>query len=79
MPRKKFIEDKLQEIGAEVGDRLQVTKKGDKKEGILMPHHEFSDDDIINIKLDNGYNIGLAVDITPYLYLGSDETIAFSR
>jgi len=62
MPRKKFIEDKLQEIGAEVGDRLQVTKKGDKKEGILMPHHEFSDDDIINIKLDNGYNIGLAVD-----------------
>lgn len=62
MPRKKYIEDKLQEIGAEVGDRLQVTKKGDKKEGILMPHHEFSDDDIINIKLDNGYNIGLAVD-----------------
>ena len=33
-----------------------------KKEGILMPHHQFSDDDIITIKLDNGYNIGLAAD-----------------
>ncbi len=27
-----------------------------------MPHHKFSDDDIITIKLDNGYNIGIAVD-----------------
>jgi glutamyl-tRNA(Gln) amidotransferase subunit D len=33
-----------------------------KKEGVLMPHHQFSDEDIITIKLDNGYNIGLAVD-----------------
>ena len=27
-----------------------------------MPHHQFSDEDILNIKLDNGYNIGLSVD-----------------
>lgn len=27
-----------------------------------MPQHQFSDDDVITIKLDNGYNIGLAVD-----------------
>lgn len=62
MPRKKFIEDKLKTIHAKVGDKIQVETKTMKKEGILMPHHEFSDDDIITIKLDNGYNIGLAVD-----------------
>jgi glutamyl-tRNA(Gln) amidotransferase subunit D len=62
MSRKKFIEDKLKEIDAEAGDEIQIIKKTDKKKGILMPHHEFSDDDIITIKLKNGYNIGIAVD-----------------
>lgn len=62
MPRKKFIEDKLKEINAKVGDKIQVETKIMKKKGILMPHHQFSDDDIITIKLDNGYNIGLAAD-----------------
>jgi len=62
MSRKKFIEDKLKEIDVEVGDEIQIIKKTDKKKGVLMPHHEFSDDDIITIKLKNGYNIGIAVD-----------------
>jgi glutamyl-tRNA(Gln) amidotransferase subunit D len=62
MPRKKFIEDKLKEVNAKVGDKIQVETKTMKKEGILMPHHQFSDDDIITIKLDNGYNIGLTAD-----------------
>jgi len=62
MPRKKFIEDKLKRIGAEVGDAIAVVIKKDRHEGILMPHHDFSDEDIINIKLKNGYNIGIAID-----------------
>lgn len=62
MPRKKFIEDKLKEVNAKVGDKIQIETKTMKKEGILMPHHQFSDDAIITIKLDNGYNIGLAAD-----------------
>lgn len=62
MPRKKFIEDKLKEIDAEIGDEIQIIKKTDKKKGVLMPYHEFSDDDIITIKLKNGYNVGVAVD-----------------
>jgi glutamyl-tRNA(Gln) amidotransferase subunit D len=62
MTGKKFIEDKLKKIHAEVGDRIKVETKTVKKEGALMPHHQFSGEDIINIKLDNGYNIGLAVD-----------------
>jgi len=62
MTRKKFIEDLLKTINAEDGDRILVENKTMKKEGVLMPHHQFSNEDIITIKLDNGYNIGLAVD-----------------
>lgn len=62
MSRKKFIEDKLKTLGAEVGDIIQIIKNKDVSEGVLMPHHEFSDEDIITIKLKNGYNIGIAID-----------------
>ena len=62
MYRKKFIEDLLKTINAEDGDRILIENKKMKKEGVLMPHHQFSDEDIITIKLDNGYNIGFAVD-----------------
>lgn len=62
MTRKTFITEKLKQAGAEDGDRIKVETKIAIKEGVLMPHHQFSDDDIITIKLDNGYNIGLTVD-----------------
>jgi glutamyl-tRNA(Gln) amidotransferase subunit D len=62
MSKQKIIEDKLKSINTKIGDKIKVETKTMKKEGILMPHHQFSDDDIITIKLDNGYNIGLAVD-----------------
>lgn len=62
MFRKKIIEEKLGKINAEVGDRIQVKKGSSVRKGILMPHHQFSDEEIISIKLDNGYNIGLSVD-----------------
>lgn len=58
---KRPVEEKLRKIGAEIGDKIQIIKKTDKKEGILMPRHGFSDDDIITIKLDNGYNVGVAI------------------
>lgn len=62
MTRKKFIEDLLRNINVENGDKILVETKTLKKEGILMPHHQFSNEDIITIKLDNGYNIGITVD-----------------
>jgi glutamyl-tRNA(Gln) amidotransferase subunit D len=62
MRQKKSIEEKLRKIGAEVGDKIKIIKKTDKIEGVLMPRHGFSDDGIITIKLDNGYNVGVAVD-----------------
>jgi len=62
MPRKKFIEEKLRTIKAETGDAIRIKRKDGQNEGVLMPHHEFSADDIVNIKLKNGYNVGIAID-----------------
>ncbi|MBS3816530.1 MAG: Glu-tRNA(Gln) amidotransferase subunit GatD [Candidatus Thermoplasmatota archaeon] len=56
--REKLLDE------VEVGDRLKIEKKDQGYEGILMPHHHFSDDDVITLKLDNGYNIGIKADET---------------
>lgn len=43
------------------GDRVRLTTAdGARFEGILMPRHTFSAPDITTLKLDNGYNVGLA-------------------
>ncbi len=62
MARKKEIEEKLKAADIETGDVIRITKENTRHEGVLMPHHEFSQEDIITIKLKNGYNIGIAVD-----------------
>ena len=62
MPRKKDIEEKLKKVNADIGDIIRIIRNDEQHEGVLMPHHEFSDDDIITIKLKTGYNIGIAVD-----------------
>ncbi len=62
MTGKKSIEEKLKKAKIEIGDKIRIDSENIKKEGVLMPHHQFSDDDVITIKLDNGYNIGIAVD-----------------
>jgi glutamyl-tRNA(Gln) amidotransferase subunit D len=42
------------------GDRVRLaTADGASFEGILMPRHSFSGADILTLKLDNGYNVGL--------------------
>ncbi len=45
------------------GDRIRLERDGQTFEGILMPRHGFSGDDILTIKLDNGYNIGIQASI----------------
>ncbi len=52
----------LRSAGIEVGDEVEVRIKTRIHKGILMPHHEFSGEAIITIKLSNGYNIGVALD-----------------
>jgi len=46
----------------EDGDRIRIEKDDRSYEGILMPHHRFSGENIITLKLDNGYNIGVEAD-----------------
>ncbi len=50
----------LAKAKAETGDTLRVRARGESFEGVLMPHHGFSGEDILTIKLGNGYNIGIA-------------------
>jgi glutamyl-tRNA(Gln) amidotransferase subunit D len=51
--------DILRSLNAEEGDTVLVKDTGREYRGILMPHHEFSDPDVVVIKLRSGYNIGI--------------------
>lgn len=64
----------LEEIGAEEGDRVRVTTDEATYEGRVMPHHAFSDGDVLTVKLDSGYNVGVAVDAAELELLESVET-----
>ncbi|MGC8599104.1 MAG: Glu-tRNA(Gln) amidotransferase subunit GatD [Thermoplasmata archaeon] len=46
----------------ETGDLVEIENKKGIFRGIVMPRHAFSGEDIIILKLDNGYNIGIKVD-----------------
>jgi glutamyl-tRNA(Gln) amidotransferase subunit D len=59
LPYLKNILKLLKTANIEVGDKLEISTNEGGYEGILMPHHEFSKDDIITIKLESGYNIGI--------------------
>ncbi|MEK6988208.1 MAG: asparaginase domain-containing protein, partial [Candidatus Thermoplasmatota archaeon] len=55
----------LDRAHADQGDSVAVTARGETYAGVLMPRHGFSGEDILTVKLGNGYNIGIAVgDIT---------------
>jgi glutamyl-tRNA(Gln) amidotransferase subunit D len=56
------IHDLLENTKIKVGDTIEIVTREGTYKGILMPHHEFSKNDIITIKMKSGYNIGIAVD-----------------
>ena len=58
MSAEKFISDN----GAEVHDRVRIETESMIYEGLIMPKHNFSKENIIIIKLDNGYNIGVSTE-----------------
>ena len=60
MPKlaEKFISD----AGANIYDKVKVRNKDQTFEGIIMPRNNFSGENIIVIKLDNGYNIGVSIE-----------------
>jgi len=51
----------LKKAGAEIGDRIRVSKKGKAYEGILIPRSEYGDEKHVVIKLKSGYNIGIRI------------------
>src|SRR5438034_11700464 len=55
------IKTLLDAAGAGVGDTVAVTARGDRLEGVVMPHHAFSGPDILTLKLGSGYNVGIDV------------------
>ena len=57
MSAKKFINDN----GAEVHDRVRIETGDLTYEGLILPKHNFSQDNILILKLDNGYNIGISI------------------
>ncbi|MFH1101818.1 MAG: Glu-tRNA(Gln) amidotransferase subunit GatD [Methanobacteriota archaeon] len=75
MTWKKFIEEKLRTVNADIGDIIRINRGKETTEGILMPHHEFSGEDIITLKLKNGYNIGIAVDKETQVELMKKQTV----
>jgi glutamyl-tRNA(Gln) amidotransferase subunit D len=52
---------RLREIGAEIGDLLEISFNHDKVSGRLMPRSASDADDLVTLKLANGYNVGLCV------------------
>jgi glutamyl-tRNA(Gln) amidotransferase subunit D len=53
----------LGSIGATEGAKLSVAAGGKKYTGTLMPHHDFSAEDVIVLKLKSGYNVGVRIDV----------------
>ncbi len=51
----------LDAAGAAPGDAVAVLARGERIEGVVMPHHDFSGPDILTLKLPSGYNVGIEV------------------
>ena len=59
MSYSRRVADILRHAGAEEGDSVRVTVGATERSGVLMPHHEFSDPDVVVLKQQSGYNIGV--------------------
>lgn len=52
----------IRSSGAEEGSLIQITVDGKEYKGIMMPHKDSSDPDVIVIKMKSGYNAGFRMD-----------------
>jgi glutamyl-tRNA(Gln) amidotransferase subunit D len=60
MSGKTDLERALESKGIEPGDTVEiVSSDGRTLQGVLMPHHEFSDEGVVTVKLKSGYNVGV--------------------
>ena len=52
----------MDENNAQIYDRIRIKSSDKSFEGIILPKHKFSAENILIIKLDNGYNIGISIE-----------------
>ena len=66
---------KVQELlkGIKPGDEVTVEKSGRAYNGVLLPSTDFSDPDMLILKLNSGYNTGLKYDRTMTVVKGGKE------
>jgi len=57
-----LVGELLDKANAELGDVIEIRNGDEVYVGILMPHHDFSNEAIITLKLPSGYNMGIRVD-----------------
>ncbi|HWQ18104.1 MAG TPA: Glu-tRNA(Gln) amidotransferase subunit GatD [Sulfolobales archaeon] len=51
-----------EDLGVGVGDIIRIRKNGLVIQGVVMPKHAYSAPDILVVKLESGYNIGVSID-----------------
>jgi len=52
----------LEKFNVSVGDYVKISlEDGRDLKGIIMPKHIYSKEDILVVKLDNGYNVGIKI------------------
>ena len=51
----------LQDVGAEIGDVLELELDGDLVKGTVVPRYQSNDDSHVVIKLKSGYNVGISL------------------
>lgn len=53
------LQKRLSALGIEAGDEIVVADSDREFTGVLVPHHDFSEPDVITLKLGSGYNVGI--------------------
>ena len=65
MTYKEIAKKYLENNGITIGDTIKINKEDISYEGILLDRSEDSEDGYLVLKLDSGYNVGVAIENTP--------------
>ncbi|MDR1405162.1 MAG: Glu-tRNA(Gln) amidotransferase subunit GatD [Candidatus Methanoplasma sp.] len=55
------LSELLESIGAKEGSKLSVESQDRMYTGTLMPHNDFSNGDVVILKVSSGYNVGIKI------------------
>ncbi len=62
MTYSESLSDLLSSIPADTGDILEISSRGRCYRGVLMPCGDLSAPDVLVLRLDSGYNVGVRID-----------------